>query len=240
MCRYLVVTLFILFGVTSFGQSKVAEKLLEKSIAFHDPNGVWNTYSGSLSITATRPNAPDRVSLITLDHPSQYFSMTVTQDGSKTTHILKKGNCSYTVNGNSEFSEEEKEKYRLSCERTHMMRNYYSYLYGLPMKLKDPGTVLDPTVYQKTFKGKEYLALKVTYDAEVGKDTWYFYFDPDTFALEVYQFYHDESKNDGEYILLDGLIDIQTMKIPQNRAWYTNKEHTLLGVDLLTAVKEME
>jgi len=240
MCRYLVVTLFILFGVTSFGQSKAAEKLLEKSIAFHDPNGVWNTYSGSLSITATRPNAPDRVSLITLDHPSQFFSMTVSQDNSKAIHILEKGTCSYTLNGSSEFSKEEEEKYRLSCERTHMMKNYYSYLYGLPMKLKDPGTVLDPIVYKKTFKGSQYLTLKVTYDAEVGKDTWYFYFDPTTFALKVYQFYHDEAKNDGEYILLDGLMDIQTMKIPQNRSWYTNKGNTFLGADLLSAAEKIK
>jgi len=237
MHKYLIVNLFFLFGVTSFCQFKTAEELLEKSIAYHDPNGVWNTYSGSLTITATRPNASDRVSLITLDHPSEYFSMTVTQDGSETTHMLKKGICSYTLNGSREFSKEEEEKYRFSCERTQMMKNYYSYLYGLPMKLKDPGTVLDPRVYKKTFKGSDYLAVKVTYDADVGNDTWYFYFNPATYALEVYQFYHDEAKNDGEYILLDGLMDIQTMKIPQNRSWFMNKDNTFLGADLLTAAE---
>lgn len=237
MRNYFTLSLFLFFGVIVFGQSLTAEELLKKSIAFHDPNEVWNTFSGSLTITATRPNASNRISRVTLDHPSQYFSMTVIQDGTETTQILKKGICSYTVNGSGEFSKEEKEKFRLSCERTHMMRNYYSYLYGLPMKLKDPGTVLDPTVYNKTFKGSQYLAVKVTYDAEVGKDTWYFYFNPATFALEVYQFFHDETKNDGEYILLDGLMDIQTMKIPQSRAWYTNKDNTFLGADLLTAAE---
>jgi len=240
MRKYYIVALFFFFVVVSFGQSITADQLLEKSIAYHDPNRVWNTFTGSLSITATRPNAPDRVSLITLDHPSQYFSMTITQDSSVTTHVLEKGTCSYRLNGRSEFSKEEEEKYRLTCERTHMMKNYYSYLYGLPMKLKDPGTVLEPAVYNKTFKGSQYLALKVTYDAEVGKDTWYFYFNPGTYALEVYQFYHDETKNDGEYILLDGLMDVQTMKIPQNRSWYTNKENTFLGADLLTVAKEIK
>ncbi len=29
---------------------------------------------------------------------------------------------------------------------------------------------------------------------EVGEDTWYFYFDPLTYAMEVYQFYHEEEK----------------------------------------------
>jgi hypothetical protein len=40
------------------------------------------------------------------------------------------------------------------------MRNYYTFLYGLPMKLADPGTIIDPVVVKKEFMGKEYLVLK--------------------------------------------------------------------------------
>ena len=70
------------------------------------------------------------------------------------------------------------------------------------MKLKDEGTIVHDKVEQRTFKGKTYNVLKVTYRQEVGSDTWYFYFHPETNAMEVYQFYHDEAKNDGEYVLL--------------------------------------
>jgi hypothetical protein len=35
-------------------------------------------------------------------------------------------------------------------------------------------------------QGKEYLVLKVDYQKEIGKDTWYFYFNPKTYAMEVY------------------------------------------------------
>ena len=66
--------------------------------------------------------------------------------------------------------------------RGSMMKDYYTYLYGLPMKLKDPGTIVDPKVTKKRFKGKRYLVLKVSYDQEVGKDTWYFYFDQSTLS----------------------------------------------------------
>ena len=104
------------------------------------------------------------------------------------------------------------------------MKNYYTYLYGLPMKLKDPGTILDSKVQTKPFEGKEYLVLKVNYEEGVGKDVWYFYFDPNTFAMEVYQFYHDESKNDGEYILLEGLEEINDIKMPKTRVWYVNSD----------------
>ena len=117
------------------------------------------------------------------------------------------------------------------------MRNYYTYLYGLPMKLKDPGTNLDSKVQKRTFKGKEYLVLKATYDQKVGDDIWYFYFDPTTYAMEVYQFYHDESKNDGEYILLKDMEEIDGVKMPKVRAWYYNSDDTYLGTDTLEAAE---
>ncbi len=116
------------------------------------------------------------------------------------------------------------------------MKNYYTYLYGLPMKLKDQGTLIDPKVYQKTFKGKMYKVLKVTYKESVGNDTWYFYFDPETYAMEVYQFYHNEEKNDGEYIILNDLQEINGIKMPKIRAWYYNKDDTYLGTDTLTTI----
>jgi hypothetical protein len=102
------------------------------------------------------------------------------------------------------------------------------------MKLRDPGTIVHPTVQLKKFKEKEYLTLKLTYSPEVGKDTWYFYFDPTTFALEVYQFFHDESKNDGEYILLAGEENIRGIKMPKTRSWFYNKNDQLLGTDVLS------
>ena len=102
------------------------------------------------------------------------------------------------------------------------------------MKLKDEGTVIHQKVERKTFKGKEYLVLKATYNQEVGKDTWYFYFNPDNFAMEIYQFFKEE-KDSGEYILLSELETINDVKIPKIRAWYYNKDDKYLGTDILSA-----
>lgn len=44
--------------------------------------------------------------------------------------------------------------------------------------------VIHNKVERKKFKGKAYLVLKATYNVSVGKDTWYFYFDPKTYAME--------------------------------------------------------
>ena len=91
-----------------------------------------------------------------------------------------------------------------------------------------------PFVEPKTLKPKEYLTLKVTYTEEVGRDTWYFYFDPTSYAMEVYQFFHDKSKNDGEYIVLSGEEMINNVIMSKNRAWYYNNNDQYLGADILS------
>jgi hypothetical protein len=51
--------------------------------------------------------------------------------------------------------------------------------------------------------------------------------------MEVYQFFHDESKNDGEYILLSEEEIIEDIKIPKIRKWYYIKEDGYLGTDVI-------
>lgn len=106
------------------------------------------------------------------------------------------------------------------------------------MKLKDPGTKLSPVVEKVTFKGEHYLKLKATYDEAVGRDVWFFYFNPKTYAMEVYQFYKGDpngpGKDTGEYILLSEESTVQEIKLPKIRAWYDNKDDAYLGTDTIT------
>ena len=112
-------------------------------------------------------------------------------------------------------------------------RDYYTYLMGLPMKLKDPGTLIASQGILIERQGTSYLMLKVTYEPEVGSYTWYFYFDTKTFALKQYQFFHNEAKNDGEYIILEEEIEIGGIRMPKKRSWYYNSDQTYLGTDRL-------
>ena len=234
MFRYFLALVFI----TSFSSLKAQEisasELLDKAIAYHDPNDLWDVFQGKLFITMSYPDGRERLSEVEIDLPKEYFRLTSTIEDAVIEQTLVKGDCVLKLNGSTSISDEDKKTHRLTCERTQSMKNYYTYLYGLPMKLKDPGTHLDPEVQSKNFKGKAYLVLKVTYDESVGKDVWYFYFDPDNYAMELYQFFHDESKNDGEYILLSELENVARIKMPKIRSWYYNSDDKHLGTDVLT------
>jgi len=232
--RQLSFFLFLFSGITGFSQELTGSELLDNAIAYHDPDSNWNSFKGSFKVRMETPNSSDRVSTIMMDLPQSTFELQVSKDGDSYTYKLDGTDCKMSLNGYNTISDADKEKFRLNCEQGRMYRNYYTYLYGLPMKLKDKGTIIQEKIQKKDFKGKEYLLLKVNYSPEVGKDTWYFYFDPKTYAMEVYQFFHEERKNDGEYILLSGMEEINGIKMPKTREWYYNKDDKYLGTDILT------
>ena len=233
MFKKILLTPIVFFHIVCFSQNLTGEELINKSIEYHDPNNNWAIFTGDLNITMETPSREPRVSTISMNLPKQYFKNEYGKDGNTIIQQVNKETCTVLLNKKKEFTAEEEKTYRLSCDQAKRTRNYYTYLYGLPMKLKDPGTLINPMIEKRSFKGKKYWVAKVKYEKEVGKDTWYFYFDPSTFALEVYQFYHDESKNDGEYILLTEEYKVNGIKMPKNRAWFYNKGDTYLGNDFL-------
>ncbi|WP_299319035.1 DUF6503 family protein [uncultured Maribacter sp.] len=231
--KYLVLFIFLLSGIYNHAQEITGNELLKQAIAFHDPENNWSSFKGKMLIEMENPKSSPRRTVVEMKLPNNYFKTTVTKDNYVIESELNKDACTLKLNGSTSIFPKIKDSLNISCDRAKMMKNYYTYLYGLPMKLKDPGTLIADKVVKKTFKGKEYLVLKATYEKEVGNDTWYFYFDPKTYAMEVYQFFHDESKNDGEYILLSEMITVNGIKIPKVRKWYYNKGDVFLATDNL-------
>ena len=215
-----------------------SEQVLNNAIAYHDPNNMWNSFNSTFHVTMETPDTPNRESDIMIDNTVGGFYLKAVRDTTIVEYKVRGGNCNIAFNGSTTFTEEEAEANNLNCDRAKMYKNYYSYLYGLPMKLKDPGTHISETVERKTFKEKDYLVLKVTYDENIGSDIWYIYLNPETYAMEMYQFFKtDENGNQnnesGEYILLSEEIVVNNIKMPKVRAWYYNKDDKYLGTDIL-------
>jgi dipeptidyl aminopeptidase/acylaminoacyl peptidase len=228
-----LVLLFSILSLVSNSQDLNSGQLLNKSITYHDPNGNWPTFNGILTFDQLSPTSSTQKSrIVHIDRPNDQFEFI--EIGQDTIQRILDGNlCTHAINGDFNLTKEELFIRGLTCERTKMYKNYYTYLYGLPMKLKDPGTNIDQKVNTTVFNGIECLTFRVTYDTAVGKDSWDFFFDPTTYALKGYRFYHGETKNDGEYITLYGEEIINGIRMPKNRFWYYNADDLFLGADLL-------
>lgn len=221
----------------SHAEVPAASEVLEQSIAHHDPVGLWGNARFDLSFRETRPDGSERRTRVQFRDTLDSFEISTQRDGAQIEGLMAGDECILTLDGSTEFSEEDRDKYRLTCERLRWLRNYYTYLWGLPMKLRDPGTRIDPEVSEVSYQDQKVWSVRVTYDESVGSDTWYFYFDQHTYALVGYRFYHDEAKNDGEYIVLEGETVASGVKIPTRRSWYTNAEDRHLGDDIMTDIE---
>jgi hypothetical protein len=212
-----------------------SEKVLARSIDYHDPEGLWGREPLRLSFEESRPDGSMRKTKVLIDSHHERFEWWSESGDDILEGSLVGEECTVRLNGSIEIPNAKREKHRLDCQRVILYRDYYTYLWGLPMKLRDPGTRLGPEIRETDFHGQPVLSLRVNYDPEVGGDTWYFYFDPDSAALVGYRFYHDEAANDGEYIVLEGEVKSGSLRLPKARTWYTHGDERLLGTDTLIA-----
>lgn len=214
------------------GRVPAAENLLARSIAHHDPDGVWGTRPLDLEISESRPDGSERTTRLHVDAPAGVFTLDRRDGGQVLEGRIGPDECFWNLAA-GDFSSEQVEA--LSCESLERTRDYYLYLWGLPMKLRDPGTRLGPVTRVRTAAGPVF-RLRVTYDPEVGSDVWDFDFDPTTAALVGYRFFHDEAAGDGEWIALDGELAGAGLRLPRTRTWYTHAEDELLGTDRLVSL----
>jgi len=209
--KYLLKALIILPFVV-FSQSP--EDIFGKAIQYHDPGSRWNDLDVTLYITETRPDKTDRKAIIYLNNTNG--SMKLNRNDEEV----------YEVDG--EQANVLKGEYEAS--RGLMLRNYYLYLWGLPMKLLDEVTPEIQRTEDEIIENEPTDVLRVAYE----KDIWYFNFDKQTGRLLQYRFYKDEQAGKGELITLEDEITVNGIKIPQKRSWYTLPEMQYLGTDILS------
>jgi len=214
------------------------DELIRGTIAYHDPGGVLLTSTVRITVDESRVDGTSRKTTATVDYPRHRFELHRSMKNGTSVELSSDGDrVEARLDGSSDFSEEDAKRYRITPERVRWWRDIYHYLYGLPMKLVDPGTRLASAVERVRFAGKDVYALRVTYDPDVGNEIWYFYFDPDDYSLEGYRFYYDEAKGDGEYVVLDGEIESGGVRFSRRRRWYLNRDGSYYGTDTIESVQ---
>lgn len=222
---------------TAEPQTTPAAELLERSIAYHDPDGRWANGAFRIEIAGTRPLAGATLTSIVIDNAAGRFSMQRERNGRRIETTVTGNDCWTTLDGSSDYSESDERRFGLGCDAMKRQRDYHLYLYGLPMKLRDAGVRLDPDAQRVEFEGRDVWQLRVTYDPEVGTDTWHFFLGLDTAALVGYRFNHDEAANDGETIVLDREIEGAGLRLPKVRSWTRNADGELLGTDVIQSIE---
>jgi len=110
----------------SSNKSTAAAPLLEKSIAYHDPQNLWPRFKAAMRIEMKTPNKPLRSTQIHMDHTKGRFELNATRGDEHTQYILGPNQCDISFNDRSEFTPEEIKTHRLDCAQAQRMKNYYT------------------------------------------------------------------------------------------------------------------
>ena len=212
-----------------------ATEAVARAVAHHDPDGRWPTFNSSFVL-----GRGDKRDTITIDQPGSYFAAV---DG-PTFYVADGETCrfAYAERGTgTQLSGRDLPLASDSCATVRLQQSYHTYLNGLPMKLQDPGTPLQDEVVTATFHGGEYLRLRVNYPKDGGTvETWEFFLDPDTYALGGYQFYRSDDPDGGEYLLLDGEIEVGGINMVESKEWFLRKDGKRLGEDVVLGEVDAE
>ncbi len=238
MQRFLLLACLYLLSCNNASKN-AGQQVLEKSIAYHDPGKKWTELKARLFLSSTDTAGNESPFELEMDNTTGYFCYIIHEDGKEIVKGLSNGKEFYLVNGKKEISKEDLKKYKLTSESIKWVHSFYGYLYGLPMKLTDKGANIFDTVSSEEFNGKTYQTIRLTYDPEMGKEVWTFFFDPKTFAMEAYRFMFNAGSDEGEYILLDETLTIEDLKIPKVRKWYLVKGNKYLGTDNLLKAEKL-
>ena len=216
------------------------QQLLDKTIAYHDPEDRWSDLKAHLFLSSTDTAGKESPFELEIDNGAGYFCHITHEDGKEIVKGLSGGKEFYLINGKKEISEEDRKKYGLTPEGVKWAHSFYGYLYGLPMKLRDKGAIISDTISTEAFDGKMYHTLKVTYEPGMGKEVWTFFIDTETAAMEACRFMFAPGSDEGEYILMDETITVEDIKIPKVRKWYLVKGNKYLGTDKLLKAEKLK
>ncbi len=165
-----IILIFSIVISSSFKLTDNAGKdLLKKVIAYHDPKGIWLKLKARLYLNSTNSEGKSTNFELELDNKTGYFCHISHKDGKIIVKGFLNGKEFFLVDNKKHFTEDDIKRYKLNSESVKGLRNFYGYLYGLPMKLTDPGVNVDETVNNEEVNGKTYPTIRVSYDPEIRK-----------------------------------------------------------------------
>lgn len=215
------------------GASTPADRLVARSVDFHDPEGVWWSRPLGLRWVSSRPGGEERIARLEIDNAASTFELEMELRGHALEMSVDGDSVRTLVDGAPAegASAEVRERLRLHREDGLYWRNYFLYLVGLPMKLADPAAELAEAPDTVEFGGRRVLGVTVRYDPDDRYPWWELYFAPDDARLVGARFWNEGRDADGEHITMVGLAEAGPLRLPAERRWYTNAGAEHLGTD---------
>ena len=192
-----------------------SDEIILKSISFHDPNSQWNTFYDTMNFESSfsfNDSIPEDLEL-TFNNKESYFKYF--NHDRKVEIEYRPNSCNASPNNSL-------------CGNYSWTYGFYPYIWGLPMKLNDPGIKPEKGFKKTVLNSDSVWEIQVNYEAE----NFWFYFDEKDYQLKGFKFIKNDSTNHAEIVILKDLKEVNGIKFPKHRTWL-NLDSTLIGTNEL-------
>lgn len=219
MKHFTLLTILTSIVLSCSTKPKNASEIISNSIEFHDSNLQWQKLNSKFffkSSFAFNDSIPEDLQ-ISIDVPNNNF-IYKNMDRNVELEYFEDSCIKKSVNG--------------SCDGYQWTKNFYTYVWGLPMKLTDPNVIPNPEWTMDSLNGFSCYAVRINYESE----NYTFYFDQNDYQLRGFQFLKNDQSGKGEIVHLDGIYQFQNIKFPKKRTWLHLNNDTI-GVNEIIKIK---
>ena len=214
-----------------------AQEVLDRCFEFHDPTDQWPSWAGVYTSVEPRLRVPERRTYVQVRADGTFFDMKRAY-GKDTLHwVIQQGQYTTFVNGEMVQDSAMIKAHRLSQGRTDNYHNYYRTKLGLPVSLKGRYQLKQEQAKRMDWRGRAAYRLELEIADAPFSTAWELFVDSKDYRLLGYGFF--PADGEGEYLIVDHLMEIGQMRLPRMRHWYSRGEDEYLGSDIILKVSPM-
>ena len=216
------------------------QELWEKTIAYHDPNGKWDSYAGKMHMVTVIGKNQVFEEIIEINKTENFYKCTWIDKDTEVIKGIKNGEYFFGINEDSNPSEQLKSQYGLSEDNTSSFKEHHTCHFGLPMELKTSGMTVEENVEVVEHDGRKYFALTFIGMPDKVKHLYYegklvLYIDPVTFGMRKIE--RESTKYPPDYTILSGEIDVNNVIIPHMKGVFRSEDDIHRWSSIYTTIK---
>lgn len=206
------------------------KEVLERTIKYHDPNGLWDNFKGKLFEVTVFANNYVVKETIEIDKPNDFYLSTCFQDFGTLKRGIDKGKNIFSLNGKPDIPEDIKENWGISDDGIKQSREQHYGHFGLPMVYKKSGMTIQDGVKVVDFDGRKCYAVTFIGKPDLIINSFYtgeqiLYIDMNNFSMRGLRWKMPETEG---VQIFAGEVDINGIKIVHVKCAF-DKDGNALG-----------
>lgn len=205
----------IFCNAQDFKTNHTGKEILERTIKYHDPDGLWDNYKGKLFEVTVIANNYVVKETIEIDRPNDFYLSTCFQDFGTLKRGINKGKNIFSLNDKPDIPEDIKNNWGISDDGIKQFREQHYGHFGLPMVYKKSGMTIQDDVKVVDFDGRKCYALTFVGKPDLINNPYYsgehiLFVDMNNFSMRGIRWIVGEIDR---YVIFAGEVDINGIKI---------------------------